>query len=117
MIYIYVAIFFAALALGGTGAWNVQTWRYEAKDKARIEAQIELDRNNRKLSQAASEGLENDRTKTEIKYRTITREVEKIVERPVYLQQCFDADGLRALNAAIDATGSPGELKDAVPKP
>jgi hypothetical protein len=53
----------------------------------------------------AATKLEAQRVRTEIKYRTITKIVEKLVERPVYRDVCFDDDGLRLVNAAL--TGSP----------
>jgi len=34
------------------------------------------------------------------------RKIEKIVERPVYINECMDDDGLRELNNAITNTGS-----------
>lgn len=45
-------------------------------------------------------------------YQRITVEVDKIVERPVYRDHCFDADGLRQLGAAIagrDAESGAGQ--------
>ena len=112
---IYAAIALIATTLGVAGAWQVQAWRYEARDKERIEAQIELDRNNRKVAQSASEGFENDRSKATIQYRTIEVEVEKIVERPSYAAACLDSDGLQQLNASIRATGNTGQPENAVP--
>lgn len=112
---LYVTVALAASLFSGAGAWKIQSWRYEAKDKARIEAQIELDRNNRKVAQSASEGFENDRSKATVKYRTIEVEVEKIVDRPGYSVACLDSDGLQQLNAAIGATGNPGQPENAVP--
>ena len=113
---LYVAVALAASLFSGAGVYKVQSWRYEAKDKQRIEAQIEIDRNNRKAAQIASEGFENDRSKATIQYRTIEVEVEKIVERPIYRDRaCFDDDGMRALRSAIGATGNPGQPENAVP--
>ena len=37
---------------------------------------------------------------------TITREVQKIIERPVYQQHCFDDSGLQQLNSLIDSDSS-----------
>ena len=37
---------------------------------------------------------------------TVTREVQKIVERPVYQQHCFDDSGLQQLNSLIDSDSS-----------
>ena len=113
---LYAAVALAASLFSGAGVWKIQSWRYEAKDKQRIEAQIELDRNNRKTAQSASEGFENDRSKTSVQYRTIEVEVEKIVERPIYRDRaCFDSDGLRVIQQAIGATGNTGQPENAVP--
>ena len=37
---------------------------------------------------------------------TVTREVQKIVELPVYQQHCFDDSGLQQLNSLIDSDSS-----------
>ena len=37
---------------------------------------------------------------------TVTREVQKIVERPVYQQHCFDNSGLQQLNSLINSDSS-----------
>ena len=37
---------------------------------------------------------------------TVTREVQKIIERPVYQQHCFDDSGLQQLNSLIDSDSS-----------
>lgn len=114
---VYAAVALLAASVAGAGAWKVQAWRYAAKDAQRIEAQAEKARNDRQAAQVASEGFENDKAKTEIKYRTITKEVARIVDRPVYLQRCFDDDGLRAVREAIGAAGHPGEPQGAVSEP
>jgi hypothetical protein len=60
--------------------------------------------------------LEDHRVRTEIKYRTITKTVEKLVERPVYRDVCFDDDGLHLVNTALTgSTPPPSHL--AVPLP
>ena len=114
MIYTHAAVAIVAAVLSAAGAWQLQGLRFDAREKERIEAAAELARNNRQAAQSASEGFENDRTKTEIKYRTITRQVEKIVERPSYRNVCFDEPGLHALRSAIGAGGDTGEPQDAV---
>lgn len=59
----------------------------------------------------ASTALENAHARTEIKYRTIVQTVNQVVEKPVYRDQCLDADGLRLANAALTrsapASGQP----------
>ena len=112
---LYIAVALAASLFSGAGVWKIQSWRYEAKDKQRIEAQLELDRNNRKVAQSASEGFENDRSKTSVQYRTIEVEVEKIVERPSYAAACLDNSGLQLIQQAIRATGNTSQPENAVP--
>ena len=40
---------------------------------------------------------------------TVTREVQKIIERPLYLQHCFDDDGVSSINSLVtkDSSESP----------
>lgn len=47
--------------------------------------------------------------------QVITREVERVVEKPVYRNVCLDADGLRLVGQAIGAAGHPGEPAPALP--
>ncbi|MCO8092625.1 hypothetical protein [Acinetobacter lwoffii] len=36
-----------------------------------------------------------------VQVETVTREVQKIIDRPVYLNHCFDDDGVSAINSLI----------------
>ena len=65
----------------------------QANEKARAE---EAEKAN-----AAATKLEEKRHAAKIVYRDRVKEVDKIVDRPIYLQSCFDADGLCIANAAI----------------
>jgi hypothetical protein len=60
---------------------------------------------------APSIALEKTDAQAKVIYRTITKTVDRIVERPVYRSVCLDDDGLRAANDAIAgeaaATGQP----------
>ena len=51
-------------------------------------------------AQKAGEDYEQTKETERVKTETITREVQKIIERPVYLNTCFDAAGVSAVNAA-----------------
>lgn len=42
--YTYVAAILVAAACAATSAWQVQNWRFAAKEKERVEAQAETDR-------------------------------------------------------------------------
>jgi hypothetical protein len=57
---------------------------------------------------AAAAALEAERAKRKVVYRTITQTVDKIVERPVYRNQCMDDDGLRCVNAALRGESASG---------
>ena len=98
----------AALLLALIAAWQADRrtqYRRGQTDKA---AEISL-----ALAKAAAADAERARQASadyqagkagrEQKERIRYVEVQKIVERPVYHSDCFDADGLRQLNAAIAA--------------
>jgi hypothetical protein len=58
-------------------------------------------------AQKASEDYEQSKETERVKTETITRTVQKIVERPIYINtNCFDDDGVRIVNEAGD-TGKP----------
>lgn len=86
----------------------------------RIEALIieSTEREQAAIRQAndAATQLEKAHAKIEIKYRTITKEVEKVVDRPVYIGKCMDDDGLRLVNAALTRS-SPFAPKPTHPLP
>lgn len=44
MIYTHAAAAILAAVVAATGTWKVQNWRYEAKEKARVEQQLESER-------------------------------------------------------------------------
>ena len=64
-----------------------------------------------KRAQKAGEDYEQTKETERVKTETITREVQKIIERPIYLNTCFDAAGVSAVNAAGNTT----EPESAVP--
>lgn len=111
MIYNYAITALIAAALSSAGTWKIQTWRFESREKERIEAQLKLRKTQEKAASAASTAFEQDRTKNEKRTRTVYVKVDKIIDRPVYRNICVDADGLRLLNGAIgriDDAGEPG---------
>jgi len=108
------------ILLGVLGFLGTATWRIY--DAGRTEVYAEWERVNAAQREAeakraggASAGLEKDRGKNRIVYRTITESVEKIVDRPVYSNICMDDDGLRLLTAAVRGEAAdPAELDGAV---
>ena len=49
----------------------------------------------------ASSDYEQIKAEQHAKVETVTRTVQKIVERPIYLNRCFDDDGLSEINSLI----------------
>lgn len=58
-----------------------------------------IDKQN-KINKVSAE-YEQLKSEQRVKVETVTREVQKIVERPVYNNVCIDADGLRNINSLI----------------
>ena len=63
----------------------------------------------------ASESYEGDRAASKTEFTTITKEVERVIEKPVYRNVCLDDDGLRQLERAARATGYSGEPASGMP--
>lgn len=116
-LYIIAAAVLASLLAGFAGAWQVQDWRYGAKEAQRMEVAAEKRRMDAKQIQTAATGYEADKTAIRTEFITITETVERIVREPFYAPDapaCLDADGLRELRSAIDSTAA-GVAAPAVP--
>lgn len=76
--------------------------------KAKVEKEVakavkpykEAEENAKDKAQKASEDYEQTKETERIKTETITRTVQKIVDRPVYINTCLDDDGVRLINEA-----------------
>ena len=91
----------------GTGWW-LRGLQVKAAMVKQTQAQAQADVRQAERTSTAVQQHAKVKTETEIRYVTVTREVEKLVERPVYLERCMDDDGLRVLNGQILGTNSPG---------
>ena len=95
---------FAALAILGTLAGIAYKIRESGKDAVRVEW-AEANRIARaaeeKKAQAAATKTEAVRVEIRYRTKTITKEVDKLVDRPVYRNVCLDTDGLRLARCAI----------------
>jgi hypothetical protein len=105
-----VYMLLAVLGLGGVYLKGRIDGRSVCDDRiAVIQAEsVERERAAQSRAIEASKELEAARGRTEVKYRTITKEVERVVERPSYSSVCLDADGLRLANQAL-RPAAPGE--------
>jgi hypothetical protein len=102
------------MAAGSAAGYKLTADHYKA-------AQLEQERAAAAAYQARTEELnqvsaELERAKSEkhVIYRTITKRVQTYIDRPVYLHDCVDDDGLRDINAAL-AGADPGKPDAAVP--
>lgn len=100
-LYTYAATALVAVAIGFGGGWKTQGWRWDASEKQRIEQEAKERQKQLERAHMASTTFEDKRTTNETRYRTVTVTLEKVVERPVYLQQCLDDEGLAGLNRQI----------------
>lgn len=98
MIYTHVAAFIVGGILAGAAATQVQNWRFDSKEKERLEHEAEIRRNNEKRTTVAAKGLAADQRAIDTKYEVITETVVQIIERPVYKEICLDQDGIDAIN-------------------
>ena len=99
-----IAYLFGALAILGTLATIGYRIRESGKDSVRLEwaeANREARAAEEKKAQAAATKTEAVRVEIRYRTKTITKEVDKIIDRPIYSSVCLDADGLRLARCAI----------------
>lgn len=102
--YVYVAVALIAAFLSGAGTWRVQDWRYAAKEKERLEAVARERMRAEKNIDTAAVGHESDKVRIRKVFVPINQEVERVVEKSVYRDICFDNDGLRLISTALLST-------------
>lgn len=71
-------------------------------ERAQVEA---LAKQQDKVNKVSAD-YEKLRSEQRAKVETVTRTVQKIVERPIYLNRCIDDDGLQQINSLIQARDS-----------
>lgn len=106
-----VAVGLVAAGAGFTGGWQVRAWKAGADraDELQVAARDAFRRAER--VDVAATAHETARASLQQQDRVLTREIDRVVEKPVYRAKCLDADGLRILSAAID--GDPGAVEPA----
>jgi hypothetical protein len=112
----WAALLAAAAAIYGTGRVHQarvdQAEQFE-RDHARTVANVERLVRRAAVASDAGSAFEADRTVIETRTRTILREVQHVVDRPVYRDCRLDPDGLRVVNEALG--GSPAAIPAGVP--
>ena len=117
MIYTHAAAAVIALALGFTGGWKTRAWKAGADDAQRLQAQAVATAQTASAADSAAAGFEKTREVIRWRTRTITQEVDRVVDRPIYRdRECLDADGLH-LVAAAAAGAAPAASQPAAAVP
>ena len=105
--WIAIAIFFVlwVCQIAYTNHLSGQLKEADSKCAAKIQ-EIEqthlkaLAEKQNKINEVSAD-YEAERSKQRVEVETVTREVQKIIDRPVYQQHCFDDDGVSAINSLI----------------
>jgi hypothetical protein len=115
--YVIVGAVLAAGIGGAAGAWKVQDWRYKAAETERKEHEQETQRLRARVADKASESHEQAKVQIKTEFQTIYRDVEHVIEKPIYRNVCFDDDGMRQLSLAIGTQPAASEPTPAVRSP
>ncbi|WP_171478491.1 hypothetical protein [Acinetobacter sp. WCHAc060033] len=73
--------------------------------KLKDDQQQALIKKQNEVNQVSAD-YEQLKSEQRVKVETVTREVQKIVERPVYNNVCIDDDGMRIINSLISDNSS-----------
>lgn len=115
-VIIVMAVFLLLSFVGlGVQTWRVNYWETKAQ-KAKSDCydkiqELETKRikdlqDKQNEINKVSADYEAKKSKQRVQVETVTSEVQKIVERPVYSNFCFDDDGLSKLNSLIASGAS-----------
>jgi hypothetical protein len=105
----------SAFVLGAGSAYTLTSEHYGAKAAKQQQVAAEAyQARTVELNQVSAE-LERARNDRKTVYRTITKRVETYIDRPVYVRECVDDDGLRDINAALSGTANPGQPDATLP--
>ena len=92
-----------AAVIGGEYWYGRQRYQagYDAATAAITAKMIEQQHQHQKTARAASVEYQQTKSERDEKVRVQREVVQKIIERPVYIDDCTDASGVSVLNAAI----------------
>ena len=97
-----IAVLLAAV-VGGEYWYGRQRYQagYDAAAAAITAKMLEQHQQHQKTARAASVEYQQTKSERDEKVRVQREVVQKIIERPVYIDDCTDASGVSVLNAAI----------------
>lgn len=92
-----------AAVVGGECWYGKQRYQagYDAATAAITAKMLEQHQQQQKAARAASVEYQQGKSERDEKVRVRREVVQKIIERPVYIDDCTDASGVSVLNAAI----------------
>ena len=92
-----------AAVVGGEYWYGRQRYQagYDAAMAAITAKMLEQHQQHQKTARAASVEYQQTKSEADEKVRVRREVVQKIIERPVYIDDCTDASGVSILNAAI----------------
>lgn len=102
IIVLLLCLFFQTWQVNNLGG-DLRKAETTCQDKInkKLKPYLDAEREAQERANKAGEEYEESKEVEHVKTETITREVQKIVERPVYIHtNCFDDDGVSAANAA-----------------
>jgi hypothetical protein len=101
----------AAVALFASG-WTVRGWYESDKQKAAIAAQAKAEKAALVRESEIAAVVEEHLTQVNKSRGVVYRETIKTIQKPVYVSDCIDGDGLSLIN---QAAGYPAEPVEKVP--
>lgn len=108
-----------ALTLFGAGGATGIHWHAGVdaqRELAAHEAAAKATQKKLERIDTAATGHEADKAQIRTQIKTITKEVDRVVEKPVYRDTvCFDDDGLRLVRAALGPPTTASQPAPAVP--
>ena len=114
-IWIKLALIAGIFLAGLTSGVKIQAGLTAQRDLATLQAGAKAQARSVDKIDAAAAGHETDKAQIRTQFKTIIKEVDRVVQNPVYLHVCFDDDGLRAARAAIGPAATASEPAPAVP--
>lgn len=107
----------AGLAAGFGGGFQIQAWRWRAADAARMELEREARRGREVLVAQAATRHETTRAQLQVQRATLTQETDRAIAAAPdwHAGECWDADGLRGIAAALGASAPGREPAAALP--
>lgn len=101
IIGIYALVAAVIFSAGAGVSWKFTSDHYEAKAARDDRVALEDFKTAVQGMNALSKALEDQKNETRVVYKTIEREIPKIVDRPVYRNECIDLDGVSVINQAL----------------